>query len=278
VDAVLLAVVAALGYGVGNLIGPVLARSRPIASVLIIGQCASFVAACIYVTVIGDARPSAHYLLLAAAAGIVNAGAIGGTYLAASSGPISIIIAIGGGGTIIPVLYGIVDGERPDALQLAAMPIAIVGIVLAAMRHEDATHHADRRCLLWSVFAAACGGTFMTVLARASAESPSWALVTNRLTLLIALSLTALVLRKRVSVPLRAVPLLALPALLLFLATASYAVATTKGLLSVVSVVTSLNPVITIGLAALLLHERLARRQQAGVALAVVGIILIAAG
>jgi drug/metabolite transporter (DMT)-like permease len=54
-----------------------------------------------------------------------------------------------------------------------------------------------------------------------------------------------------------------------------YAVASTKGLLSVVSVLGSLYPVTTVILAWALLHERLARVQQVGVALAFAGVALI---
>jgi drug/metabolite transporter (DMT)-like permease len=54
-----------------------------------------------------------------------------------------------------------------------------------------------------------------------------------------------------------------------------YAVASTKGLLSIVSVVGALYPVTTVILARLLLGERLARVQQVGVVLAFTGVALI---
>ena len=58
----------------------------------------------------------------------------------------------------------------------------------------------------------------------------------------------------------------------------SYAVSTTVGLISVVSVIASLYPAFMVGYAALWLHERLARHQLAGVGLALLGIALISAG
>lgn len=45
-----------------------------------------------------------------------------------------------------------------------------------------------------------------------------------------------------------------------------------------VSVLATLNPIITVGLAVLVLGERLNRRQQAGVATALPGVVLLAAG
>ena len=58
----------------------------------------------------------------------------------------------------------------------------------------------------------------------------------------------------------------------------SVGLAFTKGLVSVVSVLASLYPVVLVALARLLLHERIARHQLAGVAVALAGVALISAG
>jgi drug/metabolite transporter (DMT)-like permease len=57
-----------------------------------------------------------------------------------------------------------------------------------------------------------------------------------------------------------------------------FSVATTHGYLSVVSVLSALYPVVTVALAALVLHERIAPSQRAGVAGALAGAALITAG
>jgi drug/metabolite transporter (DMT)-like permease len=49
-------------------------------------------------------------------------------------------------------------------------------------------------------------------------------------------------------------------------------------LLSVVSVLASLYPVVLVAMARFLLHERIARHQQVGVAIALAGVALISAG
>jgi drug/metabolite transporter (DMT)-like permease len=61
-------------------------------------------------------------------------------------------------------------------------------------------------------------------------------------------------------------------------ANALFALASTRGLVSVVSVLASLYPVTTVLLARLLLGERIARMQQLGVVAALVGVVLITAG
>ena len=57
-----------------------------------------------------------------------------------------------------------------------------------------------------------------------------------------------------------------------------FGLASTRGLLSVVSVLASLYPVVLVALARVLLHERIAQHQLAGVAVALGGVALISAG
>ncbi len=61
-------------------------------------------------------------------------------------------------------------------------------------------------------------------------------------------------------------------------ATLFFAVATTRDLLSLVSVLGQLYPVVVAFLAFLVLHERVSRPQLVGVGAAVAGVVLIAAG
>jgi drug/metabolite transporter (DMT)-like permease len=71
-------------------------------------------------------------------------------------------------------------------------------------------------------------------------------------------------------------PVLALIGVLIIDADSLYAVASTEGLLSVVVVLSSLYPAVTIALARVYLHERLQRLQQVGVGAALCGAVAIA--
>ena len=57
-----------------------------------------------------------------------------------------------------------------------------------------------------------------------------------------------------------------------------FAAGSQRGLVSVVAVLGSLYPVVTVALAALVLHERLGRLQAVGAAVALGGVVMIAAG
>ncbi|MCW2613727.1 MAG: hypothetical protein JWN08_721, partial [Frankiales bacterium] len=129
-----------------------------------------------------------------------------------------------------------------------------------------------------AVLAAITFGAFLTLFAEASQDGAATAVLTSRVALLVGTVLVLGVLRTSVRVPLRALPKVALPGALLLVGTVSYGVATGSGLVSVVSVLATLNPVVTVGLAVVVLGERLARRQQVGVATALLGVLLLAAG
>jgi len=111
-------------------------------------------------------------------------------------------------------------------------------------------------------------------------ESVAWTLLLSRMVATPLAALAALALLRRgvprptgmQSVTLAAIGLFDLSA------NALYAQATTRGDLSTVSVAGSLYPVITVMLAAALLGERVRGIQRAGVAGAVVGVLLIAGG
>ena len=57
-----------------------------------------------------------------------------------------------------------------------------------------------------------------------------------------------------------------------------FAAASSKGLVSITSVLASLYPIITVLLARILLAERVARSQEAGILLTLAGVGLISAG
>jgi len=87
-----------------------------------------------------------------------------------------------------------------------------------------------------------------------------------------------LALRPSLVAPRRVWPLIAGVGLTDTAANGLFAVATTLGFLSLVSVIGSLYPVVTVVLAYVVLHERIARHQKLGVAGALLGVAMIAGG
>jgi drug/metabolite transporter (DMT)-like permease len=84
--------------------------------------------------------------------------------------------------------------------------------------------------------------------------------------------------RPSLAVAPRQVPLLALVGIGDMVGNLLFAAASTSGLVSITSVLASLYPIITVVLARLVLKERVARSQEAGIALTLAGVALISAG
>jgi drug/metabolite transporter (DMT)-like permease len=112
----------------------------------------------------------------------------------------------------------------------------------------------------------------------ASEGDVAWAILVNRGAALALLALAAGVLRPRAPAGMRdAAPAVGV-GLLETSANLLIALASTLGLVSLVGVLASLYPVVTIALARAVLGERIARAQGAGAAAALAGVVLIAAG
>ena len=92
---------------------------------------------------------------------------------------------------------------------------------------------------------------------------------------MLALLLLGLAFRSRLKVGRADVPSLFAVGVLDVSADVFFAFATTVGLLSIVSILSSLYPVATVILARIVLGERMARLQQLGIVLALAGVLLI---
>ena len=128
--------------------------------------------------------------------------------------------------------------------------------------------------------AAATFGAFLIFFDRAATDDPYWATLVLRIGSVALLATVALAVGPRPSRALGAATflLLGLIGLLDVAGNALFAVASTKGAVGVVAVLTSLYPVVTVALARFVLKERLQARQAVGVVCALAGVALIAAG
>ena len=274
---VALALLTSLCYGVSNFVGPRISQDLPLFSVLIAGQIVALVCSGI-IGLVGGGFLSAAGAGAALAAGLGNGLGLYAFYRAAATGPLSIVAPIGALGAAVPVIAGAVGGEDLGALRGAGIAMAIAGVALASRRPGGAPiAEPGARPVAWAALAALGFGTFLTCLAPAAASDPIWAVCVSRMSLVAILVAVALGGSSALRVPARALPRVAVPGVLLFAGTLAYSAATTLGDLSVVSVLASCNPVVTVGLAFLLLRERLSPGQGVGVVLALAGVILVSA-
>ena len=104
-----------------------------------------------------------------------------------------------------------------------------------------------------------------------------WARMVARLTAVAAFVAAIVVTRHPVAARRADVPVIALIGVLVIAADAMYATASTHGLLSVVAVLSTLYPIVTIALARAFLGEHVERRQWLGIGLCMCGIVAISA-
>jgi drug/metabolite transporter (DMT)-like permease len=277
-----LALLTSVLYGVSNYVGPTLSRTAPLYVVLLAGQAVACVTACALALATGVPFPAGETLGAALLAGVGNGVGLLTLYRAAQLGPLSVVIPIGSLGALVPVAVGIAGGDPAGALKLAGVGLALCGVALAARRPgvpgAGAAETRDaRRAVGWAAVSAVAFGVFLAALKTASQDGILWAVGVSRMALLACVAGTAVALGQALAVAPRRLPLLAVPGVLLFGGTLAYAAATQEGDLSVVSVLGSLFPVVTVLLAVVLGGERLSRPQAGGVAAALAGIVLLSA-
>lgn len=274
--AILLALGTALAYGVANYLAPVLGRRMPLAAVALGSQVAGL-AVSVLLTLGADLTMTGPGLAYALVAGAANSGALACFYRAGRTGNLSVLSPITASGAVVPVVVGLVAGDRPGPWQLVGIPVVLTGIVLAA-RRGGSSSGGRTEGLGWALAAAVLFGTFLATYAGAAADSSPGALVWSRVALVVTTGVGVVLLRAPVRVGARDGALVLVPGLLLALGTFAFGEASRTGLLSVVSVIATLNPVVTVVLAFVLLRERPSGLQRAGAALALAGIVLLASG
>jgi drug/metabolite transporter (DMT)-like permease len=290
--AVALGLSSSLFWGLGDFLGGLQSRRVRVLAVLLVSQASGLVAIALGIAIARPQSPPLVDLWPAAAAGLAGAIALSAFYRALAIGTMSIVAPVSATGAAVPVVVGIAGGDRPAALQLAGIIAAVVGVVLASreldepqkgsglgvVARPDPGRVPERTSIALALVAALGFGTFFVGMDAGADASVPWALVTNRIASVSAVLLVVTAAR----VPLPGSPRRLAPLVLVGLLDAGanglYAWGTTEGLVSVVAVLGSLYPVITVLLARAILGERVRRVQEVGIVAALAGVALIAAG
>ena len=210
-------------------------------------------------------------------------------YAALTIGPMGIVSPIAAViGAAIPVVVGLLQGDRPGTAAYLGMVLAVVAIVTVGLEPraptDDSRHQkVSTRALLLAIASGIGIGGFMAVISQAPDDSGLWSVVWARgtSTLIIAVLGGIVALRSRTPYAAveRPVRLQALSAGVLDVgANAIYVLALQIGLLSVVSVLGSLYPAATVLLARFVLAERLHLMQKVGMVTAILAAALLALG
>ena len=278
--AALLALLSSLLWGASDFFGGTVSRRLP--AVLVVGasQLAGLVAVALVAVGAGAYDAPRDYLPWAVAAGLSGLVGLVAFYAALAMGTMGVVSPIAALGVVVPVAVGLARGERPEPLQLVGIVLAVVGVVLAS--GPELRGEAGARPVVLAAVAAVGFGGALLFIAEGAQTSTLMTLVGMRVTSVLVVAATVLVLARRWARPARVSRGLAALVVVVGVgdvaANLAFGAASTRGLVSVVAVLGSLYPVVTVLLARFVHHERLAAIQNVGVVTALGGVVLIAAG
>lgn len=279
--AAVLALLSSLLWGGADFLGGTVSRRRPAALVVGASQLVGLIAIGVVAVAAGALGDDRGYLPWAVVSGLAGLVGLVCFYAALASGTMGVVSPIAALGVVVPVLVGLARGERPATLQMVGIAMAVLGVVLAS--GPELSGRAGARPLVLALVAALGFGLALLFIAEGSRSSTLMTLVTMRLTSVTVMAVVLAVAVRRVDrsgmrLDRRDAALVALVGVGDVAANLAFGLASTRGLVSVVAVLGSLYPVVTVLLARILHGERLAPAQTLGVAGALGGVALIAAG
>jgi drug/metabolite transporter (DMT)-like permease len=275
-----LALAASVMWGFGDFIGGSKSRVPPVLTVLVCSQLVGLVWIAVVAVAAREPAPEPRQIAMASLSAVAGTAGLACFFRAIAIGKMSVVVPIAASSAAVPVAFGIATGDRPHSLQLVGMAVALAGGVMAS-REPGPDGGGGARLASGALLAALSAlliGWFFVAIDAASDGGAVWATLVNRATSATMLLAVALFVRPALRSARPHMPALALAGTLDVSANLAFAAATTKGLVSLVSVAGSLYPVITVLLARFVLRERVHRVQDAGVFAALAGVVLIAAG
>ena len=282
-----LALISALVWGVADFTGGLASRrSTALQTLVLTAPAGLLVVLPVAVLIGGRVEGSAVPGILSGLCGSIGILLL---YAALTIGPMGVVSPLSAVlGAAIPVLVGLVHGERPGWAAYLGMALAVVAIVTVGLEPraptDDARHQRlSPRALLLAIGAGVGIGAFFAIIAQAPSDAGLWPVVYARGTSTVMLTAIALVVVARRGGPLvpslgRVRAMAVVAGVLDVGANALYLLATQTGLLSVVAVLGSLYPAATVLLARFVLAERLHPLQRVGMVTAILAAALLALG
>ena len=270
-----LALSSAVVYGAGDFTGGLASRRAPVLTVTAVAQVAGL-AVLLPATLLVSGRLSVAAVGIGAVAGVAGMSGLLLYMRGLAAGPMGLVAplsAVIGAG--MPLLAGVLGGERPGATAWVGLLLALVAIALAGVGSRGDT--AAGAGLLYGLGAGVGFGLFFVAIATTPDDAGLWPLVAGRV-VSVTLLVTLLAWTHRMP---RGRPvglgLMVACGVLDTAANVLFLLATRTGSLSVSGVLVSLYPVVVVLLARVVLRERLSGLQLTGVGLALTASALLAA-
>jgi drug/metabolite transporter (DMT)-like permease len=273
---VLLGLIAAILYGLGDFAGGIASRRHTAVTVLLLSYPVGAVLMTVMLPFFGghlDGRAAA-YGAIGGVAGLIGVVLLYGLMTVAPINvvsPVSAVLA-----AIVPVAVGVAIGERPELAAWFGIVLGLGAVVLVSRTTEDHPHgRIAPRIIALACLSGFGFGLYFVFLARAGDNTGLWPLLVSRVAsavLIVPIAASRAAVR---TVRGRTLAIVLLAGSCDALANFCFLLAARSGLLSLASVLTSLYPATTVLLAMGLLHEHASRVQRVGLLLAAGSIVLI---
>jgi uncharacterized membrane protein len=276
--AMVLALASAVVYGMADFAGGLASRRATAAAVVALSQAAGLVAVVLLLPWLGG-DPTPADLAWGAAAGVAGGLGLLLFYRALAAGVMSVVAPVTAvSAAALPVLGGLLLGERIGPLAAGGIVLALAAVVLVAAEDGLGSLRDARLGTVAPALAAGAGfGLFFVVLDRTGEDSGLSPLVAARVVSVLMVGGLALATGRSLRISRRVLPVVVLAGVGDMTANALFLVATqVGGQLAITGVLASLYPASTVLLAQVVLRERLAGAQRAGLAVAAAAVVLIA--
>ncbi|MFD1366281.1 EamA family transporter [Actinoplanes sichuanensis] len=281
--ALALAGIAAAAWGSADFLAGVGARRLPVRAILIGSELTGLVVAVVYLAVRDGPLPTEPRLLvISAIAGLLAVPAMGLVYRAMRDGSMVVVAPIAAGASLVPVGWGLLQGERLGVGGVVGAIAAMIGMTCVSWPAGPTGRRPARWRAVWCAGGAAlCFGTFFVLLHEAAPGDPYIATAYVRVAggiaglLLLAEALVTRRIRVRAGIGRRWL-LPVVVGVLETVADSTFAVAAAGVAVGAAAVIASLYPAVTVLLNTVVLRERLPAVHVCGVLAALVGVVCLA--
>ena len=272
------AIASAMFYGLGGFSGGYAASKSRVLPVLVVSQAFGLATASAALIALWPGPPGHADLLWGLIGGLAGAFGIVTLYRGIAKGIVAIVSPTAALlSAVIPLVAGLILGDKPGLLSLIGMGLCVPAIILLASSssHAGTDKQRTKSSLSHGFVAGIFFGLFYVAISRPGVHSGFWPLVAARsasITMALVVMLAKrehLVLNKGSLIPAMLAGILDMVANILFV------LASSSGMLSIVAMIVSLYPVPTVLMARIVFKERITPARGIGLGLSLAGLALI---
>lgn len=272
------ALLSAISYGAADFLGGFSSRKNAATTVVAWSQGMGLLTVLIAAPLMGAVSVPATDLLWGMAAGVAGAIGVGILYFGLANGLASIISPVAAvTGAAVPVVFGIIMGERPTTLTWVGIILALAAIILLSQEKSEKREHVLRSMQIGLLSGLAFSGFFI-LIAQTGKDSGMWPLLAARCTTVPVFFIVSILTGQKIKLIKGTGRVTMASGFLDMAANIFYLLAARTGNLILAVILTALYPAPTVFFQKLFIKEELNLSKITGLILAIAGAALIGIG